>query len=67
MVKGVIQDWGLVEFSEAMDTEKTQRQLNGYPLKGYPIRVHYCVPGKHAIQIFMQVSSVYFCIFLETT
>ncbi len=55
MVKGVIQDWGLVEFEGQADAEETQRRTNGYLLQGYPLRVHYCVPGTNAINIFMQV------------
>ena len=55
MVRGVIQDWGLVEFSDPLDAELTQRELNGHPIKEYNIRVHFCVPGVNAIHIFMQV------------
>lgn len=57
MPKGVIQDWGLVEFFDPADTETTQTRLNGYCLRGHCIRVHYCIPGVNAINIYMQVSS----------
>jgi hypothetical protein len=55
MPKGVIQDWGLVEFFDPTDTEVTQRKLNGHVLKGHQIRVHFCIPGVNAINIYMQV------------
>ena len=58
MPKGVIQDWGLVEFFDPADTEETQRKLNGHNLKGHNIRVHFCIPGVNAINIYMQVSIV---------
>ena len=55
MLKGVIQDWGLVEFFDPADTEATQRRLNGHVLPGgHAMRVHYCVPGANAINIYMQ-------------
>ena len=54
-VRGVIQDWALVEFFNASDSELTQRELNGHPIRGSNIRVHFCVPGVNAIHIFMQV------------
>ena len=57
MTKGVIQDWGLVEFFDPADTEATQVELHGYILHGHKIRVHYCVPGVNAINIYMQVFS----------
>ena len=55
MTKGVIQDWGLVEFFDPSDTELTQVALHGYILQGHSIRVHYCIPGVNAINIYMQV------------
>jgi hypothetical protein len=55
MRNGVIQDWGLVEFFDSEEAEKTQEELNGYNLKGYNIRVHYCIPGVNAINIYMKV------------
>ena len=55
MPKGVIQDWGLVEFFDPADTEATQIARNGYLLHGHSIRVHYCIPGVNAINIYMQV------------
>jgi len=55
MRNGVIQDWGLVEFFDSEEAEKTQEELNGYNLKGHNIRVHYCIPGVNAINIYMKV------------
>jgi len=55
MRNGVIQDWGLVEFFDSEEAEKTQEELNGYNLKGHKIRVHYCIPGVNAINIYMKV------------
>ena len=57
MPKGVIQDWGLVEFFDPIDTETTQASRNGFIIRGKPIRVHFCIPGVNAINIYMQVSS----------
>jgi RNA recognition motif-containing protein len=54
MSKGVIQDWGLVEFFDPQDSEVTQAKLHGYVLKGRSIRVHFCIPGVNAINIYMQ-------------
>lgn len=56
MPKGVIQDWGLVEFFDPIDTETTQAARNGYLIKGTPIRVNFCIPGVNAINIYMQVT-----------
>ena len=53
--KGVIQDWGLVEFFDPSITEETQRKLNGHDLKGSKIRVHFLIPGVNAMNIYMQV------------
>ena len=58
MPKGVIQDWGLVEFFDPIDTETTQAARNGYPIRGNPIRVHVCSPGVNAINIYMQVNII---------
>lgn len=55
MRNGVIQDWGLVEFFDSEEAEKTQEELNGYNLKGHNMRVHYCIPGVNAINIYMKV------------
>lgn len=55
MVKGVIQDWGLVEFPDHEDTEETVRRLRGAQIGGSTaFRVHYCVPGVNAIDIYMK-------------
>lgn len=56
MPKGVIQDWGLVEFFDPLETEETQRRTNGHNIKGHRIRIHFCIPGVNAINIHMQVS-----------
>jgi hypothetical protein len=55
MVKGVIQRWGLVEFEDVADTEATQTKVNGSCVMDQRIRVHYCIPGVNAINIYMQV------------
>ena len=54
MKNGVIQSWGLVEYQSSEDAEKTLELLNGHELRdGHKIRVQYCVPGTHAINIYM--------------
>ena len=55
MKNGVIQNWGLVEFFDSNSAEVTQQKLNGHSLKGQKIRVHYCIPGVNAINIYMAV------------
>ena len=55
MKQGAIQDWGLVEFISAEDAEETRNLLNGYQIKGQPIRVTYYVPGVRAINIYMKL------------
>ena len=55
MKNGVIQDWGLVEFFESQSAEITQQKLNGHSLRGHKIRVHFCIPGVNAINIYMAV------------
>ncbi len=55
ITKGVIQDWGLVEFFDPADTEETQSRRNGYVLRGHRLRVHYCIPGVNAMKIHMQM------------
>ena len=55
MKNGVIQNWGLVEFFESSSAEVTQQKLNGHSLRGQKIRVHYCIPGVNAINIYMAV------------
>ena len=56
MPKGVIQDWGLVEFFDPNDSEETQRETNLTLFHDRRIRVHFCIPGVNAINIYMQVS-----------
>ena len=55
MKNGVLQDWGLVEFFDHMDAEKTQQEIDGYLLHGSNIRVLYCIPGVNAINIYMSL------------
>ena len=57
LVKGVIQDWGLVEFFEPEDTEATQMKLNGRRIRDQPIRIQYCIPGVRAINIHNEVTT----------
>jgi hypothetical protein len=58
MTKGVIQDWGLVEFFDSIDTELTQVELQDYKIYkdglSYSIRVHFCIPGVNAIHLHMK-------------
>lgn len=42
MKSGVIQSWGLVEFSTSSEAEMTQQLLNGHLINGKPIRVQVC-------------------------
>ncbi len=54
MKNGVIQSWGLVEFTSAEDTEATLDRADGTELlPGQPIRVQFCTPGVRAISIYM--------------
>jgi hypothetical protein len=39
MKSGVIQRWGLVEFSTSAEAERTHQLLNGHLINGKPIRV----------------------------
>ena len=55
MVRGVVQDWGLVEFFDPEDAEATQVKLNGRCIRGQPIRIQYCIPGVRAINIHNEV------------
>ena len=57
MVRGVIQDWGLVEFMEPEDTEATQMKLNGRRIRDQQIRIQYCIPGVRAINIHNEVTT----------
>lgn len=50
---GVIQKWGLVEFQSSQEAEQTLESLLGRTLQGKPFRVQYCIPGVHAINIYM--------------
>ena len=55
MKNGVLQNWGLVEFFDHNDAERTQQEIDGYNLKGSNIRVLYCIPGVNAINIYMSL------------
>ena len=57
MVRGVVQDWGLVEFFDPEDAEATQVKLNGRCIRGQPIRIQYCIPGVRAINIHNEVGN----------
>jgi len=49
----MIQRWGLVEFDSSDDAEATLELLDGYLVNGNPIRVQFCIPGTHAIHIYL--------------
>ena len=54
MKNGVLMNWGLVEFKSSEEAETTLERLNGHEIvPGHSIRVQYCVPGAHAINIYM--------------
>jgi hypothetical protein len=55
MKNGMVQDWGLVEFFDAMEAEQTQALVHNRTIHGQPIRVQYCIPGVNAINIYMSV------------
>ena len=55
MKNGILQNWGLVEFFDNQDAERTQQELDGYILNGSHIRVYYCIPGVNAINIYMSL------------
>lgn len=63
-INGVIHDWGLVQFFDPALTEATQRELNGYCLRGPQesknIRVHFCIPGVNASDISLKYLQVRF-------
>ena len=51
---GVIHNWGLVEYQTSQEAEATMQALQGCLLvDGHPIRVQFCIPGVHAINIYM--------------
>ncbi|OXA63363.1 Ribonucleoprotein PTB-binding 1 [Folsomia candida] len=52
---GCPQDWGLVEFINEDDAEKTQQNLDGYSLHGSRIRVAYYIPGVRAINLYLKL------------
>ena len=54
MKNGVIQKWGLVEFNTSEEAETTLEKINGHEIiAGNNIRVQFCIPGVHAINIYM--------------
>merc|ERR1719471_1443141 len=50
---GVLQDWGLVEYNTAEEAEATMETLRDAKLDDINIRVQYCIPNIHAINIYM--------------
>jgi len=62
MKNGILQDWGLVEFFDNQDAERTQQELDGYALHGSHIRVYYCIPGVNAINIYMSLVTAPDCV-----
>ena len=46
-------DWGLVEYNTAEEAEATMETLRGAKLDEEEIRVQYCIPNIHAINIYM--------------
>ena len=49
----MLQDWGLVEYNTAEEAEATMETLREAKLDGDKIRVQYCIPNIHAINIYM--------------
>ena len=49
----MIQDWGLVEYNSAEEAENTMAALHDAMLDETKIRVQYCIPNIHAINIYM--------------
>jgi len=50
---GVLQDWGLVEYNTAQEAEDTMETLKNAKLDDIPVRIQYCIPNIHAINIYM--------------
>ena len=50
---GLIHNWGLVEFQTSQEAETTLEALQGENIQGKPVRVQFCIPGVHAINIYM--------------
>ena len=50
---GMIHNWGLVEFQTSQEAEATMQALQGETIEGQGIRVQFCIPGVHAINIYM--------------
>mgnify|MGYP001204917789 CR=1 FL=1 len=50
---GMIHNWGLVEFQSSGEAEATMQALQGETIEGQGIRVQFCIPGVHAINIYM--------------
>ena len=49
----MIHNWGLVEFQSSQEAEATMQALQGETIEGHGIRVQFCIPGVHAINIYM--------------
>ena len=49
----MIHNWGLVEFQSSGEAEATMQALQGETIEGQGIRVQFCIPGVHAINIYM--------------
>jgi len=50
---GILQSWGLVEFNSWEEAEQTVDALVGANLDDTPVRIQYCIPNVHAINIYM--------------
>jgi len=50
---GILQPWGLVEFNTWEESEQTVDALMGAKLDDTLVRVQYCIPNVHAINIYM--------------
>ena len=49
----MLQDWGLVEYNTAEEAEATMETLRDAKLDDINIRVQFCIPNIHAINIYM--------------
>lgn len=50
---GVLQSWGLVEYNTPAEAEATVEAIVDATFEGQEVRVQYCVPNIHAINIYM--------------
>ncbi|XP_039300030.1 uncharacterized protein LOC120355548 [Nilaparvata lugens] len=51
----ISEGWGLVEFSNSEDAEVAHSTLNGYNLRNQKIRISFCIPGAHAINLYNEL------------